>query len=175
MTKDISVKLPDHSTADDASQLAVPGLAFFADLSVAVGTPQEVGSTAQGLRRVIPIVGGSAAGTGWTARVLAGGADFQLVVSATQVLLDARYCLQTDGGDLIYVRNRAMRSGPAALMVRQLAGELLSPFDDAQVYFRCHPTFETACPSLRWINERMFVGAGKRLPHAVVVRFFELS
>ena len=157
------------------STWAVPDMVFFADLSVAVGALQEVGNTALGFRRVIPIVGGNARGVGWAARVLPGGADFQLVVSPSQALLDARYCLETDGGDLIYVRNRAMRNGPAALMQRLLAGELLSPTESAQVYFRCTPTFETACPALLWINERLFVGTGARLPGSVEMRFFELN
>lgn len=161
--------------ADVFSNLALPTQTFFADLSVTVGAPQEVGSTAQGLRRVIPITGGSAVGAGWTARVLPGGADFQLVVSDSLALLDARYCLQTDGGDLIYVQNRAMRSGPPELMAKLLRGELLDAASAAQIYFRCSPTFETASPALRWITERMFTGTGARHPDKVVMRFFTLG
>jgi hypothetical protein len=161
--------------ADLSAHLAVPTQTFFADLSVTVGAPQEVGSTAQGLRRVIPITGGSAVGAGWTARVLPGGADFQLVVSDSLALLDARYCLQTDGGDLIYVQNRAVRSGPPELMAKLLRGELLDAASTAQIYFRCSPTFETASPALRWITERMFTGTGARHPDKVVMRFFTLG
>lgn len=161
--------------ADVFSTLAVPRQTFFADLSVIVGPPQEVGTTAQGLRRVIPIIGGSATGVGWTAQVLAGGADFQLVVSDRLALLDARYCLQTDGGDLIYVQNRALRSGPPDVMARLLRGELLDAASTAQIYFRCSPTFETASPALRWITERMFIGTGARHPDKVVMRFFTLE
>ncbi len=163
--------MPDNTLL----QLAAPVQTFFADLQVAVGAPQEVGNTAQGIRRVIPIVGGSATGVGWTALVLAGGADFQLVVSDRLTLLDARYCLQTDGGDLIYVQNRALRSGPPELMARLLRGELLDAASTAQIYFRCSPTFETASPALRWITERMFTGTGARHPDKVVMRFFELG
>jgi Protein of unknown function (DUF3237) len=157
------------------SNLVTPAQTFFADLSVTVGPPQEVGNTAQGLRRVIPITGGSATGVGWTAQVLAGGADFQLVVSDRLALLDARYCLQTDGGDLIYVQNRAVRSGPPELMAKLLRGELLDAASSAQIYFRCSPTFETASPALRWITERMFTGTGVRQPGKVEMRFFTLE
>lgn len=152
--------------------LPEPKLQFFADLSVQVAPPQEVGRTARGLRRLIPILGGQARGNGWTARVLAGGADFQLVVSDTLAELDARYVLETDAGELIYVQNRALRSGPPELMARLVRGE---PVDPAQIYFRCSPTFETASASLRWITERMFVGTGARHPDQVVMRFFELA
>lgn len=152
--------------------LATPPLNFFADLSVQVDKPQEVGRVARGLRRLIPILGGEAVGDGWRARVLPGAADFQLVVNDTLAELDARYVLETDAGDLIYVRNRAIRSGPADLMARLVRGE---PVDPALIYFRCSPSFETTSTALGWINERMFVGTGARYPDQVVMRFFALG
>lgn len=158
--------------AEPRQPLDTPALRFFADLSVTVGQPQEVGAAAHGLRRLIPITGGSATGEGWTAQVLPGGADFQLIVNERMATLDARYCLQTDGGDLIYVKNRAVRSGPPEQMARLLRGEAVEP---GQIYFRCAPSFETASPALRWISDRMFVGTGARHPDKVVMRFFALD
>ena len=155
-----------------APPLGAPPLTFFADLSVLVAKPQEVGQTPQGLRRVIPIIGGSASGNGWTARVLPGGADFQLVVNDHLALLDARYCLETDGGDIIFVKNQALRAGPPKLIARLVRGE---PVDPALIYFRCCPSFETASPTLQWITERMFVGTGARYTDSVVMRFFEVG
>ncbi len=149
-----------------------PTLVLFADLSVQVGEPLEIGSTAHGLRRLIPIIGGEARGQGWRARVLPGGTDFQRIVHAGLTELDARYVLETDGGELIYVQNRALRSGPPELMAALQRGEAVDP---TQIYFRCNPRFETAASSLRWINERVFVGTGARLPEQVVMRFFELG
>lgn len=151
--------------------LAEPRLKFFADLRVEVGAPQHVGQTVHGLRRLIPITGGTATGDGWSARVLPGGADFQLVVNERLSELDARYVLETDSGDLIYVQNRAVRSGPAELMARLVRGEAVDP---AQIYFRCCPSFETSAPALSWMGERMFVGTGARFPDAVTMRFWEL-
>jgi hypothetical protein len=159
------------ATAEHPS-LATPPLSFFADLSVRVGRPQEVGHVAHGLRRLIPILGGEAVGDGWRARVLPGGADFQLVVSDTLAELDARYVLETDDGDLIYVHNRAIRSGPTELMACLVRGEHVDP---SLIYFRCSPSFETASASLAWINERMFVGTGARHPDQVLMRFFALG
>jgi Protein of unknown function (DUF3237) len=152
--------------------LPTPALRFFADLSVQVGLPQEVGHSLHGRRRLIPIVGGSVTGVGWTARVLPGGADFQLIVNDHVAELDARYCLQTDGGDLIYVHNTALRTGTPAHMAQLARGE---PVDPTQIYFRCCPRFETASPALGWISERLFVGTGARLPDQVVMRVFELA
>jgi hypothetical protein len=152
--------------------LLQPTLKFFADATIEVDTPQEVGQTPRGRRRLIPILGGEVRGDGWSAKVLPGGADFQLVVTGTLAELDARYTMQTDAGDLIYLRNRAIRSGPPELMAKLARGE---PVDPAAIYFRCSPSFETASRTLAWINERMFVGAGLRRPDRVVLRFFELA
>lgn len=153
-------------------QPGIPQLKYFADLSVQVGAPIEVGRTARGLRRMIPITGGEARGEGWTARVLPGGADYQLIVNDTTAQLQAHYVLETDAGDRIYVHNQAIRHASAEVTARLLRGE---PVDPAQVYFRCQPAFETASPALAWINERLFVGSGVRHPERVAMQFFELA
>ncbi len=149
-----------------------PDLAFFAELEVEVGSPIEVGRTARGLRRVIPITGGRASGDGWSARVMPGGADFQLVVGDSLAELQAHYVLELDGGDRIYVHNSALRHTTPELTARLLRGEAVDP---ALVYFRCLPRLETAAPPLAWVNERLFVGSGVRLPNCVQMQFFVLA
>lgn len=151
--------------------LPTPELKFFADLSVQVDKPQEVGATVHGQRRVIPILGGEAHGNGWTARVLRGGADFQMIVNQSLAELDARYVLETDAGDLIFVQNRAVRTASPEVMARLIRGEKVDP---QLVYFRCTPQFETASKSLSWISEKLFIGTGARHPDKVVMRFFEV-
>ena len=153
------------------NDLQTPALKFFADLSVQVDKPQEVGTTVHGQRRVIPILGGEAQGHGWTARVLRGGADFQMIVNERLAELDARYVLETDAGDLIFVQNRAVRTASPEVMARLIRGEKVDP---QLVYFRCTPQFETASKSLAWISERLFIGTGARHPDRVVMRFFEV-
>jgi hypothetical protein len=149
---------------------AAPALAFFATLSVEVAPAHEIGTTPAGRRRVIPILGGQVQGAdGWTARVLPGGADFQAIVTPTLAQLDARYVLETEAGELIYVVNRAIRVASADVTARLARGE---PVDPALVYFRCSPTFETAAPSLAWVNERVFVGSGVRRPDRVEIDCF---
>ena len=120
-------------------------------------------------RRVIPILGGEVTGQGWTARVLPGGADFQLIVTPRLAELDARYTLETDAGDLIFVQNRAIRVAEPELTQRLIRGE---PVDPALIYFRCSPRFETASSALGWISERLFIGTGARHPDRVEMRFF---
>jgi len=157
--------------ADLEAALAPPALERFADLAVQVAAALEVGAVGAGVRRVIPIVGGTVRGRDWQGRVLAGGADFQLIVSPRAARLEARYVIETDAGDRIYVKNDAVRAASEPVMARLVRGEIVDPRD---VYFRCAPSFETASPALGWIMERAFVGSGVRRPHDVVMRFFEL-
>jgi hypothetical protein len=154
-----------------AAALAAPALRHFADMSVQVTTPIEVGAVGHGLRRVIAIAGGTCTTRDWTARILPGGADFQLVVNERMARLEARYVLETESGERIYVHNDAIRTAPVEVMARLVRGE---PVDPGQVYFRCTPRFETAAPSLAWIMERMFLGSGLRRQNEVVMKFYEV-
>lgn len=151
---------------------APPTLDHFAALRVEVGTPQDIGITPRGRRRLVPITGGSAEGHGWQARVVPGGADFQLMTASGMSDLDARYTLETDAGDWIYVQNTALRCGAPEAMARLARGE---PVDPVEIYFRCAPRFETASLALGWINERLFIGSGVRRPDCVEMAFFTLT
>ena len=164
--------LRDDAPADPLeTALAAPGLARFADLAVQVGSPIEVGAVGHGVRRLIPILGGTCTARDWSARVLGGGADFQLIVSDRMARLEARYVLETDAGDRIYVQNDAVRTAAPEVMARLVRGESVDP---AQVYFRCVPRFEVASPALAWLTERVFIGTGVRRPTEVLMRFFEV-
>lgn len=151
--------------------LPPPGLVHFAHLHVEVAAPIEIGDIGHGQRRVIPITGGHCISRDWQARVLGAGADFQWIVNDHVARLDARYVLETDGGDRIFVHNDALRTAAPATMAKLMRGEPVPPAD---VYFRCAPRFEASAPALRWLMERAFVGTGLRRPDAVVMRFFEL-
>lgn len=151
--------------------IATPRLEFFADMEVEVGVPIEVGCTQHGVRRLIPILGGTARGRDWSAQVLPGGADHQSAVTPRLVELDARYVLRTDGGDAIYVHNRAIRCAAEQVTARLMRGEPVSPDD---VYFRCTPSFEASASAWQWITEQVFVGSGIRTPDRVLMRFFRV-
>lgn len=155
-----------------AAMPPVPQLRFFADVFAQVAVPIESGLGPNGLRRMVPILGGHASGTDWRARVLPGGADYQLVVGETTAWLQAHYMLETDAGDRIYVHNTAVRHAAPEVTAKLMRGE---PVDPSLVYFRCQPRFETGSKALSWINERLFVGSGVRHPDQVVMQFFELA
>ena len=158
---------------DQDLDFPAPKLEPVMDLAVEVGAPVEVGAAAQGVRRLIPILGGtvSAKGAvGWvTGRILAGGADFQRIVGGEVAHLDARYAIALDDGSRLFVQNTALRVASAAVTARLMRGEVVPPEPG---YFRCQPCFETAAPAWRWMERFQFVGVGRREPARVCMRFF---
>jgi uncharacterized protein DUF3237 len=147
-----------------------PPLTHALHLEVEVGAPLEVGVLSSGLRRVVPILGGTVSGL-FSGRVLPGGADFQLIRTETETEVEARYVLQSDEGELVTVDNRGLRTGSAADIARLRRDE---PVDPARIYFRSSPRFETASPRLAHLMSRIFVGVGTRHPRSVAFDVFEV-
>jgi hypothetical protein len=157
-------------------QLHPPTLTHVTDFKVTVSQPIDAGQvqglTTSGRRRIIPITGGTVQGPLLKGKVLAAGADFQIVLSDTCADLDARYMLQLDSGEHIFVQNRAIRRGSAENIAKLVRGELVDP---DQIYFRCVPTFEVSSPKLKWLTESIFVGTGARFPDYVFISIFKLD
>jgi hypothetical protein len=148
-----------------------PELKPFATLKVEIAPAQEIGATQFGQRRVIPITGGTVSGDGWSGKVLPGGADFQLILSPRLFELDARYVIETDEGETIFIQNRAVRAASEEATAKIINGQ---PVDPSEVYFRCTPTLETASERFSWVTERLFIGTGIRRPDCVELQFFEV-
>ena len=144
-----------------------PILEFCFRISVDVaGGMQELGKTGKGIRRVIPITGGSFEGPNIQGNVLAGGYDWQLIRSDGVVELEARYMLQTGDSDLITVVNTGIRHGSQEVMQRLANGEEVDP---SLYYFRSVPVFETANPKYAWLMRSVFVANGIRKPEQVLI------
>ena len=153
-------------------RVPAPGLAYVADLIARVAAPVEVGTSAIGRRRVIPILGGEVTGPRLQGRVLPGANDYQIIRSDSVLELQARYVIETTDKALIFVENTGIREGPADVLARQAAGELVDP---KLIYFRTVPRFETAAPAYQWLMRRIFVCAGARFPDRVQVAFYEVT
>ena len=146
-----------------------PRLERLCRATVTLATPQELGTTPLGERRIIPITGGSFAGERLNGTILPGGADWQLVRPDGAALLDARYTLLTDDGALIYVSNRGLRHGPPAVLARLRRGEIVDP---AEYSFRTVPTFETGAAAYAWLNDLLAICSGVRTADAVILDFY---
>ncbi|MFD7710225.1 DUF3237 domain-containing protein [Streptomyces sp. NPDC059785] len=149
-----------------------PPLTFFAHLSVRVDAPYDLGAAPDGHRRLVPLTGGSFTGPEARGVVLPGGADNQVLRTATLTELDARYALETDRGERIAVHNSGIRSGSPEDIAALVRGEEVAP---ERIYFRSFPRLTTAAPALAWLNERLFVATGERRPDSVELDVFLLG
>ena len=139
---------------------------------IALGPPQELGETPRGRRRIIPITGGEFAGARLSGRVLAGGADWQIVRRDGVAELEARYTLQTSDGALIYVSNSGYRHGPAEVLRKLSAGEAVDP---SAYYMRTTPRFETGEERYAWLNRIVCVASGARRAAEVELQVYAVQ
>jgi hypothetical protein len=100
---------------------------FSFEARVSVETPLVVGESSHGLRRVVPITGGTFEGPNIRGRVLPIGADFQYVRPDGVLAVEARYTLETSDGVLIRVPNRGIRRASPDVMERLGRGEAVDP------------------------------------------------
>jgi hypothetical protein len=132
-----------------------------------------VGPSSHGLRRVVPITGGTFSGPNIKGKIVAGGADWQFVRPDGVLEVLAKYTLETDDGVLISVENRGMRHASPAVMERLNKGELVP---GSEYYFRTVAQFEAPLGGkYEWLNRAMFVGVAERHPDAAVIRFYKVN
>jgi hypothetical protein len=96
-----------------------------------------------GKRARVPIIGGTAKGPGFSARILSGGADWQLLRADGYKELEADYYMETDDKVLIHVINRGLVSPTQA---------------DGSRYALSTPWFEAPSGKYAWMNQHIFVG-----------------
>jgi Protein of unknown function (DUF3237) len=79
-------------------------------LEAAVGDPQDLGEISAGHRRIVPLTSGTFSGSELRGTLLPGAsANWQIILSAGTALVDVRYTLETERGDLLYVQSRGVR------------------------------------------------------------------
>ena len=152
-----------------------PPLTPVALIEAVIDRPHELGHFSDGLRRVIPITGGTVTG----AR-LPGGADWQCVRPDGLAEIEARYTLAITHVDgvaldteaLVDIRNPGMRHGPPEVLARVAAGEDVDP---ALYYFRTTPQMRSGAEQLAWVNRTLFVARGRRLASRVEIEVFAVG
>jgi hypothetical protein len=145
---------------------------FAFEARVSVQTPLVVGQSSHGLRRIVPITGGTFEGPNIRGRVIPGGADWQYVRPDGVLSVEAHYTLQTSDSVLIMVTNRGIRRAPPAVMARLGRGEQVDP---SEYYFRTTAEFEAPVGSkYEWLNQSVFIGVAERRPDAAIIRFFRV-
>ncbi len=159
---------PNNPTSPrpSAFQLPDPRLEPVYRLEATVGEPVDLGDSAQGHRRIVPLTGGTFTGATINGKLLPGAsADWQTVLTDGTALGDIRYTLQTVGGDVLYVQSRGVRHGSAEVLARLGRGE---DVDASEYTFRTSTQIETAAADLDWLNKGVFVSVGGRQASGVV-------
>ena len=124
-----------------------PQLEYALQLKVTLGEAYGIDNTQHGRRTVIPITGGTFEGKGLKGTIVNGGADYQLNAEG-RTELEAIYCIKTDDGIYIHVRNRGIIANG-----KDADGK-------PSFYFRAAPQFEAPADSkYGWLNNSLFVCA----------------
>jgi len=125
-----------------------PQLEFALQLKVTLGEAYSCGETQHGRRTIIPITGGTFEGPNIKGTILNGGADYQLANADNRTELEAIYCIRTDDGVNIHVRNRGI--------IANGKDENGNP----TFYFKAAPQFEAPADSkYAWLNNSLFLCA----------------
>ena len=150
----------------EQSSFPTPRLTMVYRLEATLAPPLELGETAQGHRRIVPLTGGTFSGPEMSGRLLPGAsADWQTILPDGTALGDIRYVLQTDRGDLLYVRSRSIRHGSPEVLARLGRGEDVDP---GEYTFRTSTRIETAAPDLDWLNKGIFISVAGRQAAGVI-------
>jgi hypothetical protein len=148
-----------------------PKLKFVFEISIQVGSVREVGETGNGIRKIVPITGGTFEGPEIKGIVIPGGYDWQLLRSDDVSEIDARYVLQTDDAALITIVNKGLRHAPAAVMKRIAMGEDVKA---DEYYFRSIPVFETGEKKYEWLVKNVFIATGTKKPDKVLIAVWQV-
>lgn len=149
-----------------------PKLEFICELKVLLKPPFIVGETPHGLRRIIPIVGGTFDGPKIKGEILDGGADWQIVRSDGVAELEAHYQIKTDDGVIIYIKNTGLRVATPEVAARIGRGELVPA---SEYYFRAVPKFEAPKGKYEWMNNAIFICSGIRNPDNVAIQVWKVN
>jgi hypothetical protein len=153
-----------------SERLPEPRLTKILRLEATLGEALDVGNMAQGHRRIVPLTGGTFAGPQLNGTLLPGAsADWQIVLPDGTALGDVRLTLQTDNGDLLYVRSQGVRHGSAEVLSRLGRGEHV---DASEYVFRTATQIETAAPDFDWLNKGVFISVAGRQPGGVIYEIY---
>ena len=130
--------------APAAAQEAPPGLELLYRSVVTLGPAVQVGETGRGMRRFIPITGGTFEGPNMRGEILPMGWDWQLdrADGCTEIIAD--YFLKTDDGVVINVVNSGALCRPGA--------------DGVAVPARTTPVFEAPLGKYDWLSKGGYIG-----------------
>src|SRR5580692_4098053 len=106
-----------------SNRLPEPRLTKILRFEASLGEAFDVGNVPQGRRRIVPLTGGTFSGPELNGTLLPGAsADWQIILRDGTTLGDIRFTLETDRGDVLYVRSQGVRHGNREVLARLSRG-----------------------------------------------------
>jgi hypothetical protein len=149
-----------------ATPLPTPKLRLVFQIDAVIGTPVDLGESADGRRRrIVPHVGGTFTGSELTGNVVPGvSGDWQTINPDGSSVGDIRMGLHATSGANLYLQMRSVRHGPPEVLTRLAAG---ADVDASEYVFRGSAQIETTQPELNWLNLGVFTVVAGRQPDGV--------
>ncbi|MWV28664.1 DUF3237 family protein [Erythrobacter sp. GH3-10] len=98
------------------------------------------------------------------------GGDFPLVRPNGVIDFDARYLLEADNGDIIYLENRGYRWAKTPEIAEKMARN--EDVDSSDYYMRVSPRFDAPEGPHEWLTRHVFVGVAEKVPDANRIHYF---
>jgi hypothetical protein len=147
-----------------AEEPAPLGTEFVFEEIVKLSPAIEVGKTARGERRIIPITGGRFEGPNIRGEIMPGAWDWQLTKADGCTDVEANYFIKTDDGVIINVINK---------------GSICPSAGGGFPVVRTQPVFEAPIGKYDWLSRAAFVGTLEQADPAdgpaVKIRFFKVK
>jgi hypothetical protein len=132
----------------------------------------SLGEAPTGERRYVPLGGGTVSGPELNGRILAGGVDWQIARRDGVLEIAAHYVIEIDDGARVEVQSTGLRHGPAEVMSRLAAGEVV---DGSEYFFRTLVRFTTGHPGWAHLNKVMAIACGQRQARRVLLDLYRLT
>ena len=140
-----------------------PAVEFAFTIFATIEGVLNVGATATGMIRAIPITGGEVVGDNIRGRVIPGGADWQRTRPDGVTEIEATYAIELEDMTLVKIINRGLIAPPAT--------------EGSPAYFRTAIEFTAPNGPHQWLNEAIFLcsaGGAPGRPGAVQVDVYKL-
>ncbi len=141
------------------------------ELTVDFSAMKTIGNTPNGLRRIVPVSGGTFSGERLNGKVLP-GADWVLNRSDKVMVIDVRLILETNDGANIYLTYQGRFLAAPDAMERFGKGEVL---DQSEYSLAISAHFECGSSSYEWLNNVVAVGTGEQTISGPIYKIFEVG
>lgn len=133
---------------------------YLGTLNVVLQPPFQLGDTPEGARLIVNAVGGTFEGPRISASILPNGGDWARLRPNGSGAVDVRGLLQTQDGELVFLRFEGRFVIPPQLMAAVFVPQSSEMVDPSEYYFRITPAFETSSKHYDWLNNIVSVGVG---------------